>query len=329
MSKLTKVIFFLIFILIPYVLIYKVFFTNLPISFGDAPYFYPENLKELFNLPILWDFRNANFGAPQAGILWLFLPTFLFGFLNHLFSFEHEILIRLIFLFPATILSLYGTYLFLSRISQDFLVKLLGSFFYGFNTYILMVLDGGQIGVGLAYGFFPLVSYLLLNFLNKPSQINFIKALICLFLIINIDLRVGLLSIAFSLIWFILENWGRNISKGIINRLLLLLFLIISVGLLCSFWLIPFLLNNGEFPGGRFTEVLQNSNLISLLDSFYIYQPHFPLNDFGKVFPPPFYFGLIPFLLIIPYLLKGKDLKFLIFFLILVFLSKGTNTPFG
>lgn len=323
-----KTILIILTLVLPYLFVYKAFFTTLPLSWGDAPYYYSENLNELFNIPILWDFRNANFGAPQAGILWLYLPTFLFGLLNHFLGLSHEILIRLIFFIPATVLSVWGSFLLIGRFTADFKGRVLGSFLYGFNTYFLMVLDGGQIGVGLAYGIFPITCLTILNFLNKVDIKNFIFAVLGLTAVTNVDLRIGIIAVLFSIVLSLIVNSEkRKYLSSFIYSFILLGF----VGLLNSFWLIPFILNNGDFPGGRFIEVGEINNIITLIDSLSLHQPHFPLNDFGRVFTIPFYFVFLPLIFTVPNLISKdrKTLKVMLVYLLFVFLAKGSNYPLG
>lgn len=324
-----KAILVILILIFPYILIYRAFFYQIPLSWGDAPYFYHENLKELFDIPILWDFRNANFGAPQAGILWLYLPTFLFGLFHQFFGLNHDILIRLIFYFPATTISLIGSFYFIGLVVKEFKARLLGSFLFGFNTYFLMVLDGGQLGIGLAYGLFPLVSLTVVRYLSWLTIKNYFFSVISLFLILNVDLRIGIIAITFSILWyfFIAE---KDLNKSIIIKKIGYAFILISVTLLLnSFWTIPFVINEGQFPGGRFTEVVQINNLISLMDALFLYQPHFPINDFGNIYPPPFYFSLLPMFLLLPGIKNPIKIKISLLFLVLSFLAKGQNYPFG
>ncbi|EKD90481.1 MAG: hypothetical protein ACD_31C00004G0008 [uncultured bacterium] len=323
-----KIILVIFTLVLPYLIVYKAFFTSLPLSWGDAPFYYQENLRELFSFPMLWDFRNANFGAPHAGILWLYLPTFLFGLLNHFLNFEHELLIRLVFFIPATVLSILGSFLLIGKFTSNFKGQILGSFLYAFNTYFLMVLDGGQIGVGLAYGIFPIACLTILNFLQKIDFKNFILAILGLTILTNVDLRIGIISVLFS----ITLSWVLNSEKRkYLSNFIYLIILLAFVGLLNFFWLVPFILNSGDFPGGRFTEVAEINSVISLLDSLSLYQPHFPLNDFGKVFMIPFYFVFLPLILTIHNLISKdkRALKIVLIYLIFAFLAKGLNLPLG
>lgn len=309
--------------LIPYLLIYQNFFSSLPLAWGDAPYFYQQNLNELFNKPFVWDLRNSNFGANQSLSLWLYLPTFLMGALNHFFKFSNEFLIRLIFYFPATILSFLGSAFFLKRYSQDKMAVFLGSFFYSFNSYFLLLIDGGQIGVALAYGIFPFVVALTLNFFNKRTVKGFLLSVGAFFILTNTDLRIAVLALFLSVLIKAVENLSGEKEK---RWILWLPLIILTVASLDSFWLLPLILNTN-------TLLIPSSglNLISLLDSLFLFEPHFPLNEFGTTFLPPFYYSFL-LLLIIPaiFFIRKKITLFIsLLFLLFVFLTKGGSDPLG
>ncbi len=322
---------------LPLLLVYKNFFLPGVLTFGDAPYFYLENLKELFNIPFLWSFRNDNFGAPQQPILWLYLPTFLLGLLNHYLNIDNEVLIRVIFYFPCVILSIVGTWLFVGQFTKNSFAKFFSSIFYTFNSYILTLIDGGQIGIALSYGLFPLASYAILCFWKKQSLKNFLLSLLLLFLLSNTDLRVFIIEIFFIALiilakYFRLNDLGFNFSKALRFCLLFICLLLVD-----SFWLIPFITNISSASLTVFKSNAASSNLVSLVDSFFLFQPHFPLNEFGKTFPLPIFFIFLP-VLILNFFIFGKrhshkQTKFLLYisliYLFFVFLAKGANPPLG
>lgn len=336
MNKFFKIIFVLLGFVIPYTLIYKAFFISGPLAWGDAPYFYPENLKDLFNLPYLWNFKDNNFGDPQYYILWLYIPTFLYGALNYLSGLGNDLLIRLIFYFPATVLAIFGSWKFIGKFNRDLWGRFLGTFLYGFNTYFLMLLDGGQVGVSLAYGLFPLGAFAMLSYLGNLSTRNFLFALVTSFALVSADIRVAALLVFFvgviGAIWAvggIRENLLRA-SKG-------LFVLGLSVLGLSGYWIVPTI--KAGFGGLAGVEgVGEGANLISLTNTLFLFQPHFPLNQFGTILSTPFYFAFLPLIIFgsLPLVSKHFDLPrrrilfgFSLIFLIFVFLAKGGSDPLG
>ena len=321
--------------LIPYLLIYQAFFTGSPLSWGDAPYFYTENLKELFSKPLLWNFRNDNFGQPQSSLLWLFLPTFSYGVLAYLFNLSSEVLIRLVFYFPATILSIVGAWVFLGQVTVNRWGRFIGSFLYAFNTYFLMLLDGGQIGVALAYGFFPLSAFAFLQCWNKPNLRNYLFALVTFFLISNTDLRIFLILILFVGLWQLIGFFSFRESLLERKKIIFLCGLFLSAAALNAFWIIPFLTNYSALGAGTVLE--GGANLPTFVDSLLLFQPHFPNNEFGKLSTAPVYFWLLPLITLSGlFFLRSEKIfqrKFklglVLLLLLLAFLAKGGNPPGG
>lgn len=327
----SKYLIFVLALVIPYFIIYKSFFSTSPLAWGDAPFYYPQNLRELVNFPQTWNFRNDNFGAPQGYILWLYLLSLVQGVLGSILKLPTEIVSRVIFYFPATLLSIIGAWLFLTKFTKNIKAIFLGCFLYGFNTYNLVLIDGGQVGVGLSYGLFPLAIYFLFNFFQKNNTRNFLLSLLTLFLLINSDIRTFLLSLSFIFFWFSMEVFAKR-DKFINFKKKPLFLLFIALLGLNSFWIIPTLIIRSQ---ALINLTPDPSSFISILNSFYLFQPHFPLNEFGRIVNPPFYFAFLPVLFLSGLLInyKGLSKKFflgwVVFFLIYVFLAKGENKPIG
>ncbi len=204
----------------------------------------------------------------------------------------------------------------IKRYTKNSYAILIGVMLYSFNTYFLTVIDGGVVGLSLAYGIFPLVVYFILNFFEKGLYLNYIYALLFLVLITNTDLRLAILAVILAFIF-----------KAKLKRLILLLLPLILID---SFWLIPF------FQGFNKTQPLPlgNNNFVDLINTLTLFSPHFPENIFGKVNNTPFYFLLVPYLIFGSSILaKGRRLKiivlFSLLFLALAFLTKGQSEPFG
>lgn len=312
--------------LIPYLLIYRVFFSMSPLAWGDAPYFYPENLVQLFNKPFTWDFRNTNFSGPQFLILWLYLPTFLMGLLNHLLNISSEVLVRLVFYFPATILGFIGSYLYIRQFVGNRWASFLGSLLYSFNTYSLLLIDGGQIGVALGYSLFPWTILAFKNLLIKQTIKNFIFCLLVVALLTNIDLRIAILA----LFTFLLINFWEGFFSGqkalVIKAAFIVFKIMLPTLLINGFWILSFINN---FSHGQISGVISSNNFLSLLNGLLLFNPHFPNNEFGHLIFPPFYFALLPILIFGGLINKLTSQKKALYLSVLttIFLLKGTADP--
>lgn len=319
-----KILITWILLLLPIVIVFKNFYelTN-PLVWGDAPYFYPENLNQLFNLPFAWEIINSNFGSSQLLTLWLFLPTYLMGLLYKLLNLNNELLIRIVFYIPFLAASLGGIFLLLSKFKFSKLAVIFGTLFFVLNTYSLMLIDGGQIGVLLSYGLFPLSFYTHINYLEKNLPKYFLLTLTCHFLIFNTDLRIALVLILFELIW-----WMAVIKEKSPKHIWKTLSLYGIVIALSGFWFIPLIFGiQNNAPGAS---ISQGQNFINLSHSFYLFQPHFPDNDFGNLNPTPIYFIFLPIIFFLGLLSKNRQITApSVLLLIFIFLAKGANPPAG
>lgn len=317
-----------LFIIIPYLILFKSFFLSGYLAWGDAPYFYTENLKELFNLPFSWDFRNSNFGASQIIFLWLYLPTFVMGAFNILTGWSHEVLVRLVFYFPATILAILGSYFYIKKYTQNKLALILGIFLYSFNTYNLVLIDGGQIGVALAYGVFPFALITLRRFYENFNFRNLVLAILVNGFLSNIDLRIFILPFLTQLLFVFIFNFNtKKIGNEFLKLSGLVLLVVTPIILLDSFWIYP-LLKSHDITVNFYSN---NPGFLSLIYGLSLYNPHFPNNEFGKISEIPFYFTLLP-LLIFAGLFKNPSritISISLEALIFIFLLKGSSPPFG
>lgn len=324
-------------ILIPVGIIFRALFLPGSLAFGDSPYFYLENLNELYAQPLLWDFRNDNFGAPQVKVLWLYLPTFLVGTLNHFFDGNHDLWIRMVFYFPAVIFAAVGVWLYSGIFTKNTAGRFIATYLYTINTYFLMVLDGGQLGVALAYGLFPCAIFFLTKYFSSNNYGYFIAALLFVFLLINSDVRIFLLAILFYLILNLFKYVSIRNQVNFKETSLKGLLLSLAVLGLNVYWLIPFLINSGNLELSGLAANLTSNN-VSIINGLFLFHPQFPLNEFGRFVMPPFYFGLLP-LVLFSGLIIGTNLSklpsrkyyliLLLMFLAFTFFVKGTNDPFG
>lgn len=304
-------------ILLPVLWIFRqIFFGNLP-TWGDAPFFYPEGLKELFSEPPTWVTRGISFGGVNS-VLWIYPLMFLMGALHKFLLLGSDAVVRILFYFPSVIFSLTGVYFLTKYLKLSKVVQFFAILFYILNTYFILLVDGGQIGVSLAYGLFPLVILFGKKMLDKTSVLSFFLFLLSSFVLTVADPRITVIAYLTLFVWQLFEDWKK-------------IFLLILSGVLLIplnfYWLLPLIGIKTETIGLG----VSNLQLSSLLNSLLLYAPHWPNNVFGKVVQPPFYFVLVPILIFGNILLKKEKriLTFSFLFLFFSFLAKGTTPPFG
>ena len=188
--------------------------------------------------------------------------------------------------------------------------KFLISLVYVFNTYFILLVDGGQLGIMLAYGVLPLAVESIIKF-------KFYKTLTVLSIITIFDPRFLLLSIILGLL----------LSKFNFHKIFKLLGVLVFVLLINFYWLLPVL----KLGGVNAPTFVSSLKLVTIKDSLLLYQPHWPYNQFGKVTEPAFLFLIFPILLVVSNLIKPNKFKIYLTFLFLffVFLAKGESRPFG
>lgn len=309
---------------IPALFVFKSLILPGPAVWGDAPYFYPQALRELASGPYAWASFGNNFGATNS-FLWIYPLMFLYGLLHALFGLNNDVIIRLLFYIPAVTLSFGGPVLFARYLGFSRIVQFFASLIYALNTYFLLVVDGGQIGVALAYGLFPLALLHLRKLTVRPSFIQFFGSLAIFSSLVVSDVRFAAIAVFTLALWLFVDHFAvrRYEAKGM--RFLFLLAL--TTIALSLYWLIPV----SKLGTETLSSDVSKLQLLSLLNSLFLFQPHWPLNEFGKVFPPPFYFAGIP-LLVFGGLFWIKDKKIwsiALLVLIFAFLVKGETPPFG
>lgn len=307
----------LVALLIPVLLVFKnIFFGNLP-TWGDAPYFFPETMKELLREPSGWVERGVNFGGVNL-LLWISPLMLLYGILGSILNLGNDIAVKLIFYFPAIVLSVITPILLTRYLKLSKKVQFFSSLFYSINTYFILLIDGGQVGVALAYGLFPLVLLFLKKLVDKPSLNSFLLGLLLLFIQGVADPRVALICLFTAFLWLLIER----------KNVLYLIALFAAWLATSAYWIYPLLKNGYQNIGIGVSDL----NFVTLLDSLLLHQSHFPTNVFGKLFSPPFYFVGIPVLIVCGLLIGAKKkihLQLIALYLLFAFIAKGSNAPLG
>lgn len=334
--------------------LFRSWFLTPDIIGGDWPYLYPSMLKDYSGFVQLW---SAQVGRGFGGV----------NVNQSLYSYLHTtILVANTFNIPWQLvykIFWYGLFLFLSFFSSLLLLKRLvgksipllglcvGAFFYTTNTYILMVVAGGQMGIALAYAVLPLVINRFFSSLEALSKLQK-----------KIDYRVIMWeSIAFGLSYSLLAFFDIRIAYVtavvlglltiyyyfVISRFSLRYLFIVGIVSLVVFislhiyWIFPLLF----YAGNAIPQEIRSAKSFSFFSfadfshAFSLIHPNWPENIFGKTsFLRP-EFLLLPLVGFSGLLFIQRDKKkkffysvFLFFCLIVLlatFFAKGTKDPFS
>ncbi|QQS38601.1 oligosaccharide repeat unit polymerase [Candidatus Woesebacteria bacterium] len=319
--KVADVAFFIIGLLIPVIIVFYPLIIHTDLSWGDAPNFTNREFTDLFSEPYSWINRDGNLGTIDPR-LFIKPILMLYGIMGKYLGLPNNIIINLLFFFPAIILSLIGPIYLAKKLKYPPLVWFFASLFYTLNTYFILLIDGGQVGVALSYGIFPFTILTLTNVISKLSPKKYFLALFVLTLNTIADPRIALIALFVALLVGFIEAPGK--WRLIIKNLLLIVLPWICIN---SYWIIPLVKIHPENSASFVT----NLNFISFVNGIFFYQPHWYKNIFGEITYPAWYFLLIP-VTVFGNLFSSKDkreLKIILILLFLIFLLKGATPPMG
>jgi len=303
---------------------------------GDFRYFWPENIGNFLHFPFAWDSAlNTGIGQSQLGSLWI-ISYFNFTLLFSKLGLNWNSIQLIFWIIPALLLSFFSSSYLFKHLFKDLKYSILAGTIYTLNTYFLLILTGGQLGVSLSFSLVPLVFLTFIKILENPKIKNSILAGLVLGLQVLFDPRIAYVTLA-AVLLYLLFNFPR---LKITRSKLYLLLPFVCVFSLNSFWILPLILTkNSPLPMGfdsissfKFFSFAKFEDAISLL------HPNWPENIFGKVgFLKP-EFLLLPLLAFssLVFISKSKDQRtknYVLFFAFLglvgAFLAKGANEPLG
>lgn len=337
-------------------LVYGSWFIPGLITSGDFWYFYP-SMYGLFDVAFsAWNWEKGN-GLGLNSVLYqavLFdfgLPITLLG---GICNFSWQVIERFGFFYPFLIIGSVGSYVLHKNVFRDNVLWIVTAIVILFNTYILTLVGGGQILIGIAYAFSAIVLSAFIKNINDDKKYSFliyVRNIIVLGVLFGIDVLLDLriayiLAIAvtlYYLVYLILSISKNNISNMVRKLLFSVLLPILFAFVLNGFWSLSLVINRRnplQALGSAYSDVasVKFFSFATLENSISLLHPNWPENLFGKVsFMRP-EFILIPVIAFSGLLLLGrvkstKLSRMIIFFAILglvgAFLAKGANEPFG
>lgn len=318
-------------------LFYRFFFSTYPFVAHDWPLLFREsrNFYPFFNMS--WDYMGGiGIGGSAFKTLWIDLYTNIVYDISNLLNIPWWMSQRIFWIVPFLLISLFSSYKLSGLFIKQSIYRLISVLIYSFNTYILLVVAGGQFGVAFAYGLSPFIFYTFYKFLENQNFKS--SVLLGLFsgIIIALDPRIAVIIFLGMFLWLIFNFKNCNVKT--IKFVLLSLLISFSINV---YWLLPIIFarnaivninDYSSLPGVKFLSFATFENAFSLL------HPNWPENIFGKVYFFKFEFLIIPLLgfstLLFVSKIKNQQSKInILYFVLLVltgaFLGKGTNEPFG
>lgn len=330
--------------------IYNIYMTLGYFSAGDSPFFFSEKLQQLSWLPNIWD-STTGFGRSTLVQLWIDYPIRLVIKLLHTIGFDWWSIDKILWGIPL-VLAVVSVYKLSSLLLTSTWQRITAIVMYMTNTYVLMLFDGGQRGVLLAYSFAPVIFYNYIRLIdsydmwisNKKTRLWHSVALSLLWgIFIAFDLRFAYLGIAGAVLYGIVDHIYRKISIGDAMGKIMWLYVLplVGAGLLHAFWILPLGITHTSVSlGEEYTSagMLKFLSVADFSHAFALLHPNWPENLFGKVYflqPEFLLLPLIAFgsLLSISTRTKISNDKHILYFALLslggIFFAKGVVEPFG
>lgn len=333
--------------------IFKNWFITSFLTAGDFPYLFKETIAEWSITLPSWDITQGNgFGGEHVLYALDSYMHFLGGFMVNRIGLPWEVVYKIFVFGLFIILSVYSSiYLFKKTLEKPRMFQMIiGVLLFLTNTYILMIVGGGQVGVALAYSIAPLVfaRFIIIiqnsDFAAQGIKFRIKQVLLASFILavqIMFDARLALLTLAATLVYLFFFILTNQLNKKIIIEKITSFFSVIFLGLLFHLpWILPTLFfgitAREEFIGNNNAEALsktfeffsfgQFSQTLSFL------HPNWPENIFGKVYFMRPEFLVLPALAFSSLFFIKKNSKIIIFFALLgligAFLAKGAKPPF-
>lgn len=312
-----KKILFCLFLLIIILVFRSWIISSGTLSAGDWPYLYAENIREFSWLP-------------DPRFLWLAPYYQIFTKILFQIGLSWEAIERVAWFLPFIVISAFSSY----RLTKS----LLGALIYTTNTYALMVVGGGQMGVALAYGLAPLILRLLINLIDHPASNGSIKyqilnikyvftASIGLATQVMFDPRISAITLVAAVLYALFIVGYKRIVAFIVPVVLTII--------VHLYWIVPFLAGGKEFASrliNATADSVQYLSFGSFSQSLSLLHPNWPENIFGKTYFLRPEFLILPIIAFVALLFAKKEPKvyfFALLGLVGVFLAKGANEPFG
>lgn len=324
-------------IIVSIVIVYHGWFLPGAITYGDWGYYTAARMHDFWPIPTLWD-SSSGFGGANILAGPLFPLLFLHGLLNQLGA-DFALSERLIWIFPGLLGGALVTYALAFAFFSSRLAGVIGALFMVFNSYIAVIMVGGQFTVSGGYFLMPLSLLLFYRTLCHLSLGRLALVSICIVTQVMYDLRSTYLTMGFLLLFTFYYSlaqrrvtvmlrafWRAGITLAVVG---------VVVVFAHAFWLLPsHYAEKLALPAGydslgwvHTLSYMQVGHGLALFHPFWSQQSTSP-----HVAPVEPVFFVLPLLIFAPLLRRRvtyAELFLCSLALLAVFFVKGANPPAG
>lgn len=306
------------------------FFDFSVLTSGDWGFLHPETAKEYFQLPFAWSANS--FG--EVGLTISQYPyRFILGLLSNFADFF--LTERILFLWPCVLLSLFGSFSLIKKITKSEIAAMVGTLVYLYNTYFILGRNG-SLTLQVAFALSPFVLFFFMKTLEEKNIKQALTTGMLLFAVSFYEFRAFYI-VAFVLFFYFLYYSffiDRVSIKNLSTNSRFALLPIIFVFLTNFYWILGLSRVGAITSNDIFSRELFGNSFMDILRSITLFHPFWT----GVKMEPfvvqliPLYFFLIPFFAFLGMILKRDD-KNILFFgyisLLGVFLAKQIGEPFA
>lgn len=342
MDKITKYIIIITFLLLVFSIFHAWFMPGV-ITGGDYWVIYPSMYKNFPLYPYTWYFNQGNGLGGYAAV---YLPIYFFTSvtITIVANFMHfgAFYDRISLLYPILLVSSLSIIVLYKSMFPQGKFSSLSAVIYLTNTYIILLLSGGQMMIGLGYALTPLLLYSTRKLLQYKEIVLLESMLFGCLIAVELFFDIRILYVAmFAIILYvfldIIISQKNSIAEKIFNSLIFPGFIAI---LFHSFWILPALIvreNPFQALGSAYSSVaaVRFFSFAAMENSLSLLHPFWPENIFGKTSFMKSEFLFIPVLAFasLLFIKREKNAISIIYLALLgifaAFLGKGANDPLG
>lgn len=305
---------------------YGRFMFPAPFSIGDWTYPIPAKITTALGWPHLFQTFNLNnylglslHGSPITAIFTLLVAA----------GFPSVWLTAIVYLWMPIILLATGVSLLGHKLNWSIKARLLSAIVFMINSYVIILLSGGQINGIIAYSAIPFVVLYLDKLLKKPSFEFAVILNFWLLLISLVEPRYHLLLFLVA-IWWVIARWKEyTFSRTHFKTLgfaLVLFFALNAYWIYGTFAVAGTALAPADYTSPNWLVALSYSTVWHALLLHHVWWP-----QSGHISSPFWLFSILPVVSIFALFGKQRRLAWSLLGLLLtgILLAKGVNPPFG
>lgn len=327
----------LAFIMVTIAVVYHGWLTPGVITFGDWGYYSAARMHDFWPIPPIW---NGGLGTGLADIL--SGPTLPLNFLHGLldkFGVGFALSERLIWIFPAMLAGAFATYFLSKEFFASRMAGIISAFFIVFNSYIAVVMTGGQFTVSSGDLLMPLILLLFCRFLRAPTLKRLLMIALCLAIQVMYDLRTTYITIGVLILFAVCYVLAQRPAELAVRAILRIGGVFATAGmvgiLIHAFWLLPgYYAERIALPGG-YTSAgwVYTLSYMQLSHAFSVFHPFWYQETFTPhiATPDPLFFliAVAAFGVFVRRKITFVELFLVSLALVGIFLVKGSNPPGG